>query len=86
MTPETRAALIELGFLPEEKTGPRTEADVMHDLRNVECQLSPENLSCDGELRGRKLQQKAKMLNARKADLIKELGRTPTDSEIWGEP
>ena len=31
--------------------------------------LSPENLSCDGELRGAKLQAKARMLYQAKADL-----------------
>lgn len=33
------------------------------------CALSPENLTCDGELRGAKLRSKAAMLNAAKADL-----------------
>ena len=31
--------------------------------------LSPENLCCDGELRGAKLRAKANLLNAAKADL-----------------
>lgn len=31
--------------------------------------LSPENLTCDGELRGRQLQQKARFLNAAKKEL-----------------
>lgn len=31
--------------------------------------LSPESLTCDGELRGAKLQAKARMLNAAKAEL-----------------
>ena len=31
--------------------------------------LSPENLCCDGELRGAKLRAKAKLLNQAKADL-----------------
>ena len=33
------------------------------------CALSPECLTCDGELRGAKLQTKARMLNQAKADL-----------------
>ncbi len=32
--------------------------------------LSPENLSCDGELRGRPLQQKARMLNGALRELM----------------
>jgi hypothetical protein len=37
--------------------------------------LSPEALTCDGELRGAKLRAKAKMLNAAKAEL-EALGAT----------
>jgi len=33
------------------------------------CALSPENLCCDGELRGAKLRAKSNMLNKAKADL-----------------
>ncbi len=32
--------------------------------------LSPENLCCDGELRGAPLRAKAKLLNTAKADLV----------------
>jgi hypothetical protein len=32
--------------------------------------LSPENLCCDGELRGAKLHAKARLLNGAKADLV----------------
>lgn len=32
--------------------------------------LSPENLTCDGELRGAKLRAKANMLNKAKAELV----------------
>jgi hypothetical protein len=35
----------------------------------VECNLSPENLSCDGELRGAKLRAKATYLNGVAAEL-----------------
>ena len=38
-------------------------------LEAVECDLSPENLCCDGELRGRALQQKAARLHGAKAAL-----------------
>lgn len=34
------------------------------------CALSPENLCCDGELRGAKLHAKARLLNGAKADLV----------------
>ena len=45
-------------------------AEARELLDSVECDLSPENLCCDGELRGPALQQKAKMLNEAKAALL----------------
>lgn len=39
-------------------------------LDRLECDLSPENLCCDGELRGAKLKAKAKMLNEAKKALL----------------
>lgn len=38
-------------------------------FRSLGCELSPENLTCDGELRGRALQQKAAMLRGAVRDL-----------------
>lgn len=35
----------------------------------IACSLSPENLTCDGELRGAQLQAKARMLQKAKQDL-----------------
>jgi hypothetical protein len=43
------------------------EADEL--FRALGCELSPENLTCDGELRGRALQQKAAMLKGAVRDL-----------------
>ena len=37
--------------------------------KKVLCDLSPENLTCDGELRGAKLRTKQQMLNGAKAEL-----------------
>lgn len=62
----------------------RPEVEILRDLCNVECGLSPENLSCDGELSRYQTQRRYNKLMAEKRALIKELGRTPTDSEIWG--
>lgn len=39
-------------------------------LDSIEGDLSPENLCCDGELRGAKLKAKAKMLNEAKKALL----------------
>jgi hypothetical protein len=44
----------------------RDMADLYEDLS---CDLSPENLCCDGELRGAALNRKTKFLNAAHAEL-----------------
>jgi hypothetical protein len=62
----------------------RTDAEIMKDLRNVECKLSPENLSWDGERPIADQRRAEKELLAMRAVLVKELGREPTDHEIWG--
>lgn len=46
-----------------------TAADRAELLQALETQLSPENLSCDGELRGKALKDKAAVLNGAKAAL-----------------
>ena len=46
-----------------------TPAEKTELLDDLEGALSPENLSCDGELRGAKLVKKSKMLNGAKAAL-----------------
>ena len=62
----------------------RSEAEIIEDLRDVECELSPENLTCDGELPRSQVARKLRGLQARKSALVRELGREPTDKEIWG--
>lgn len=52
-------------------------ADFQAILDMIESDLSPENLTCDGELRGAALHVKARQLNGAKAeieDLIKQHG------------
>lgn len=46
-----------------------TPKQVRSLLEDLECDLSPENLCCDGELRGAALQKKARMLNGAKREL-----------------
>lgn len=46
-----------------------SEADKKELARMLARDLSPECLTCDGELRGARLQAKAKMLNAAVAEL-----------------
>ncbi len=43
---------------------PTTVAQAETIIEQLECDLSPENLCCDGELRGPELNKKSAMLNA----------------------
>ena len=52
-----------------------TTADRAQLRDALECALSPENLCCDGELTGRALQQKARMLNGAMHELRKLEGK-----------
>lgn len=63
---------------------PRNEQEIIEDLRDVEAGLSPENLSCDGELSKAQTRRRHSALKAKEAALIAELGRTPDFKEIWG--
>ena len=62
----------------------RTEAEILKDLRSVECQLSPENLWCDGEASASYVRSQSAKLNKQRRTLVAELGREPTDKEIYG--
>lgn len=46
-----------------------TPAQVRDLMDSIECDLSPENLTCDGELRGAKLLEKQRRLLGAKNDL-----------------
>jgi hypothetical protein len=61
----------------------RTEAEIIRDLQRIECALSPENLHCDGEISRSAAYAKERKLIAKQKELIKELGRQPTDAELW---
>lgn len=63
----------------------RSEEDILNALRDVENALSPENLSCDGELPKSEINRRYSKLMAEKTRLVKELGRTPTDKELYPE-
>jgi hypothetical protein len=62
----------------------RNQYEILEDLKRIECELSPENLTCDGELPPSAYTIKSKELYKERAKLVKELGREPTDKEIWG--
>ena len=61
----------------------RTEQEILEAIRDVHCRLSPENISCDGEASQSEIRRKERTLHAELAALETELGRKPTDKEIW---
>ena len=62
----------------------RTDAEILADLRDVDNQLSPENLTCDGELSAVQVRKRHTALKKQEAKLLKELGREPTTAELYG--
>ncbi len=46
-----------------------SQKDVLALQASLEADLSPENLTCDGELRGKALQQKFRLLSGAQAEL-----------------
>ncbi len=62
----------------------RPDAEIIKELQEVHCGLSPESLTCDGELPRREVERRRRELTRRQIMLEAELGRVPTDKEIWG--
>ncbi len=63
----------------------RPESAILDDIKGVYCQLSPENLTCDGELPKYLVQQKYSKLNRELKNLFKELGREVSEEEAYGD-
>ena len=61
----------------------RPTSEIIEDFQRVECELSPENLTCDGELPRHQIVAKRSRLLAERARLVQELGREPTMDEIY---
>lgn len=61
----------------------RPEHEILQEYRHVQCQLSPENLYCDGEISRAQARIKERRLMVRLAELEAELGRQPSDVEIY---
>jgi hypothetical protein len=61
----------------------RSEADIMSDIRGVYSSLSPENLTCDGELSRRQVTRKRRQLNSKLKALFEELGREVSEEEAY---
>jgi hypothetical protein len=71
-----------LQIIPVQTIPVRTEQDIIGDLRNVECALSPENLNRDGEASISEANNRYLELRVIQATLLKELGRQPTHEEF----
>jgi ribosomal protein L35AE/L33A len=61
----------------------RPEYEVMKDIHRAYGNLSPENLSCDGELTQRQVATRRAAINRRLADLQAELGRRVSEDQAW---
>jgi len=59
----------------------REEAIIL-DIWWCDTDLSPENLHCDGMITKAAAKKKAKKINARRAKLVKSLGREPSEAEF----
>lgn len=53
---------------------------------NLACALSPENLTCDGELSRTAVKRKAVSLRRQWKELEKQVGRKVSEDEIWTMP
>lgn len=61
----------------------RPEAEVLEDIVTVYNKLSPEYLTCDGELSKRQVASRKGALRARLEVLFAELGRTVDETAAW---
>lgn len=76
---QTSADLVlgKLGAKPK-----RPDSEILADLQVVEAELSPENLSCDGEASPSWIRRESARLGRRKKELELELGRRPSILEL----
>ncbi len=61
----------------------REEKAILSDINGVYCRLSPENLSCDGELPRSAVARKSRALHAQLGELFRELGRRVSEDEAF---
>jgi hypothetical protein len=69
-------------FNPDAKM-PETEAECMKWFSKLSCDLSPENLHCDGEISRSAAMKKASALRAEWKEVEKLLGRKVSEDEVW---
>lgn len=60
-----------------------TKNEIMNSFVDLTFKLSPENLTCDGELSKRQVKTKLRKLKAEWKRLEKQLGKSMSESEVW---
>lgn len=61
----------------------RTEAEVLTQIRQLYCSLSPENLNCDGEISRSQAARRATTFRDMLRGCFRELGRTVSEEEAF---
>ena len=57
--------------------------EIKKKFSSLACQLSPENLTCDGELSNAQVNKRYKNLKLQWMALEKEVGREVSEEETW---
>lgn len=70
------------GF-PNTPVRARPEVEIMRDVARIYSRLSPESLSCDGELPRSQVARRAAALRRELRDCFRELGREVSESEAF---
>ncbi len=60
--------------------------DLHEQFLNLACALSPENLTCDGELPRAEVNRRHASLMRQWAALEARAGRKVTEGEVWAQP
>lgn len=61
----------------------RSTDEIMKNFTNLACDLSPENLWCDGEASSKEVEEKLKSIKESWEKLETEIGYKVTEREAW---
>lgn len=62
---------------------PETEEEAMHIFVSLTCELSPENLSCDGEASAAQVKAKLREIKGAWAELEQLIGKSISEDYVW---
>lgn len=85
MVPPSMCSKVNGPVIQEASKPARPEAEILRDIKNFYCDLSPESLSCDGELPRSQVQRRAANVRRKLQDCFRELGRTVSEDEAFKE-